>query len=314
MDRALVTRKGFGHTGPAADRITTLDKYPSMNAPVAVALWMAGAIASFTLMGVAGRELSTEMDTFGILLVRGIVGLLVVLVLLHINGWHHAKTTRPLTHLFRNLVHYGGQFGWFYGIALLPLAQVFALEFTVPLWGLLLAVVALGEKLTMPRIVALVLGLVGVLVILRPGVVPLTGAVLAVLGSAVCYAIAHISTKSLISTDSPLNIIFYMTLLQLPIGIATAWRTIEMPSPALWPWVIIVGLTALSAHYCLARALARGDASMVLPLDFLRLPVIAIVAAALYAESIDIFLFAGAALMIIGNLISLRAERGAKNE
>jgi drug/metabolite transporter (DMT)-like permease len=272
---------------------------------------MAGAIASFTLMGVAGRELSAEMDTFGILLARGIVGLLVVLVLLQWNGWHHAKTARPLTHLFRNIVHYGGQFGWFYGIALLPMAQVFALEFTVPLWGLLLAVLALGERLTIPRVIALVLGLLGVLVILRPGVVPLSVAVLAVLGSAVCYAIAHISTKSLITTDSPLNIIFYMTLMQLPIGIVMAWSTFQIPSPALWPWVIVVGLTALSAHYCLARALARGDASMVLPLDFLRLPVIAIVAAWLYAESIDVFLFAGAALMIIGNLVSLRAERKA---
>ncbi len=285
-----------------------------MNAPVAVALWMAGAIASFTLMGVAGRELSDEMDTSGILLVRGIVGLLVVVVLLQFNGWHHAKTARPLTHLFRNVVHYGGQFGWFYGIALLPLAQVFALEFTVPMWGLLLAVLVLGERLTAPRVIALVLGLIGVLVILRPGIVPLNVAVLAVLGSAVCYAIAHISTKSLITTDSPLNIIFYMTLLQLPIGIVLAWSTFQIPSPAMWPWVIIVGLTALSAHYCLARALARGDASVVLPLDFLRLPVIAIVAAWLYSESIDVFLFAGAALMIIGNLVSLRAERKATQD
>ncbi len=285
-----------------------------MNAPVAVALWMAGAIASFTLMGVAGRELSDEMDTSGILLVRGIVGLLVVVVLLQFNGWHHAKTARPLTHLFRNVVHYGGQFGWFYGIALLPLAQVFALEFTVPMWGLLLAVLVLGERLTAPRVIALLLGLIGVLVILRPGIVPLNVAVLAVLGSAVCYAIAHISTKSLITTDSPLNIIFYMTLLQLPIGIVLAWSTFQIPSPAMWPWVIIVGLTALSAHYCLARALARGDASVVLPLDFLRLPVIAIVAAWLYSESIDVFLFAGAALMIIGNLVSLRAERKATQD
>ncbi len=285
-----------------------------MNAPVAVALWMAGAIASFTLMGVAGRELSDEMDTFGILLVRGIVGLLVVVALLQLNGWHHAKTTRPLTHLFRNVVHYGGQFGWFYGIALLPLAQVFALEFTVPMWGLLLAVLVLGERLTLPRIIALVLGLIGVLVILRPGIVPLGVAVLAVLGSAVCYAIAHISTKSLITTDSPLNIIFYMTLMQLPIGIVLAWSTFQIPSSALWPWVIIVGLTALSAHYCLARALSRGDASVVLPLDFLRLPVIAIVAAWLYSESIDVFLFGGAALMIIGNLVSLRAERKVTKE
>lgn len=280
-----------------------------MNLPVAVALWMFGAIASFALMGVAGRELYAELDTFGILLLRSIVGLLVVVILLQIKGWHHARSARLPTQIMRNIVHYGGQFGWFFGISLLPLAQVFALEFTVPLWGLLLAAVFLKEQLTGARLVALGLGLLGVIVILRPGLIPINVAVIAVLASAVCYAITHITTKSLIVTDPPLAILFYMTLVQLPIGIIAAWSTFTVPSLALWPWAIIVGLTALTAHYCLARALARGDAAVVLPIDFLRLPVIAIVAALVYGEPIDIWLFAGAALMVAGNLYNLRAEK-----
>lgn len=281
-----------------------------MNTTIAVAVWMAGAIASFTLMGVAGRELSVELDTWGILLFRSIVGLFVVTALLQINGWHLAKSKRLPTQLFRNIVHYGGQFGWFYGISLLPMAQVFALEFTVPIWGLLLAAIVLKEKLTPPRVTALLLGLIGVLVILRPGIVPLNTAVIAVLASALCYAITHIITKSLVTVDSPLTILFYMTLVQLPIGIVAAWPTLVMPSVALWPWVLIVGLSALSAHYCLARALNSGDASVVLPVDFLRLPVVAVVAALLYGEGIDVWLFIGAALMVSGNLYSLQAERG----
>lgn len=270
---------------------------------------MFGAIASFALMGVAGRELYAELDTFGILLLRSIIGLLVVVILLQVKGWHHARTARLPTQIMRNIVHYGGQFGWFFGISLLPLAQVFALEFTVPLWGLLLAALFLKEQLTTARLVALGLGLLGVIVILRPGLIPINVAVLAVLASAMCYAITHITTKSLIVTDSPLAILFYMTLVQLPIGIVAAWPTFTVPSPALWPWAIIVGLTALTAHYCLAKALARGDAAVVLPIDFLRLPVIAIVAALLYGERIDIWLFAGAALMVAGNLYNLRAEK-----
>jgi drug/metabolite transporter (DMT)-like permease len=280
-----------------------------MNLPVAVALWMFGAIASFALMGVAGRELYAELDTFGILLLRSIIGLLVVVILLQIKGWHHARTTRLPTQIMRNIVHYGGQFGWFFGISLLPLAQVFALEFTVPLWGLLLAAIFLKEQLTSARLVALGLGLLGVIVILRPGLIPINVAVVAVLASAMCYAITHITTKSLIVTDSPLAILFYMTLVQLPIGIVAAWSTFTVPSLALWPWAIIVGLTALTAHYCLAEALARGDAAVVLPIDFLRLPVIAVVAALVYGEPIDIWLFAGAALMVAGNLYNLRAEK-----
>ena len=103
-----------------------------------------------------------------------------------------------------------------------------------------------------------------------------------------------------------------MTLVQLPIGAVASWSTLTMPSIALWPWVLVVGLTALSAHYCLARSLAIGDASIVLPMDFLRLPVVAIAAALLYGEVIDPWLFAGAALMVIGNFISLKSEKTLK--
>ena len=284
-----------------------------MKTPKKVATWMAGAIAAFTLMGIAGRELSAELDTYGILFFRSVIGLFVVVMLLQVNGWHLINTQRLPTHLFRNVIHYGGQFGWFFGISLLPLAQVFAIEFTVPLWGLILAVVFLREKLSAGRVVALVLGMIGVLIILRPGLITINSAVIAVLLSAICYAIAHITTKSLVVRDSPLTILFYMTLIQLPIGAVASWSTLTMPSIASWPWVLVVGLTALSAHYCLARSLAIGDASIVLPIDFLRLPVIAIAAALLYAEAIDPWLFAGAALMVIGNLISLNSEKTLKS-
>ena len=274
-----------------------------------IAIWMAGAIVSFTLMGISGRELSAELDTWGILFLRSVVGLVIVILLLQINGWHLVKTNRFPMHLLRNIIHYGGQYGWFFGISLLPLAQVFAIEFTVPIWALLLAVVFLGEKLTPVRVFALLMGLAGVLVILRPGIIAINSTVLIVVASAVCYAIAHTTTKSLVKQDTPLTILFYMTLIQLPVGALLSWQTFSWPSVALWPWVIVVGLTALSAHYCLARALAIGDASIVLPIDFLRLPTIAIVAALLYGESVDSWLFVGGAMMVVGNLISLKAER-----
>ena len=280
-----------------------------MNSTTQIIVWMVGAILSFTLMGISGRELSAELDTWGILFLRSIVGLVVVFFLLQFYGWQLVRTQRLPMHLLRNIIHYGGQYGWFFGISLLPLAQVFAIEFTVPIWALLLAVFFLGEKLTSVRIFALLMGLAGVLVILRPGIIAINSTVLIVVASAVCYAIAHTATKSLVKQDSPLTILFYMTLIQLPIGALLSWQTFSVPSAALWPWVIIVGLTALSAHYCLARALTIGDAAIVLPIDFLRLPTIAVAAALLYAESVDIWLFVGGALMVIGNLTSLKAEQ-----
>ena len=136
-----------------------------MNTTTQISVWMAGAIASFTLMGIAGRELSSELDTWGILFLRSLVGLVVVTILMQINGWHLVRTRRFPMHLFRNVIHYGGQYGWFFGISLLPLAQVFAIEFTVPIWALLLAVFFLGEKLTPARVFALLMGLAGVLAV-----------------------------------------------------------------------------------------------------------------------------------------------------
>lgn len=279
------------------------------NIPGAVILWMFGAIASFTLMAVGGRELSAELDTFGILFVRSLVGLFVVLIMLARSGWRFAGTQRFGQHLIRNLVHFGGQFGWFFALALLPLAQVFALEFTTPLWAIVLAVLVLRERITTRRVLALILGFIGVMIILRPGVIPISVGVAAALGSAVCYAVSLVMTKRMIKTEAPVTILFYMTVIQLPIALVAAWPNLVMPSINLWPWVVAVGLSALGAHYCLARAFTVSDASVVLPIDFLRLPVIALVGAAVYGESVEIFLFLGAALMVIGNMISLTAER-----
>lgn len=270
---------------------------------------MVGVLASFVALALGGRELSAELGTFQILFFRSVIGLLVMGVLLQRAGWRQLHTRRPWLHLLRNLAHFGGQFGWFYGLAFIPLAQVFAIEFTVPLWTALLATLFLGERLTRTRLLAIGLGLAGLLVILRPGGVGVHPATLAVLGAALGYATAHIFTKKLAATDSALSIIFYMTLIQLPLAFFPALKGWVVPSPAMWPWLLIVGMTALSAHYCLTRALALADATVVVPMDFLRLPLIALVGFFFYGEPIEWLLLVGAGLMLWGNWLNIRAER-----
>jgi len=211
----------------------------------------------------------------------------------------------------RNVAHFGGQFGWFYGLALLPMATVFAIEFTTPIWTLFLAMTLLGEGLTRTRVLAVALGVAGVLVILRPGIAPLSLPVVAVLAGAVGYALMHTLTKDLVRTETPLCVLFYMTLVQVPLGLIPTLAPWVTPAPPLWPWLVIVALTALSAHYCLSRAFALADAMVVVPLDFLRLPLIALVGFLFYGEALDVFVFGGAVLMFLGNLINVRAERWA---
>jgi len=274
-------------------------------------LWMSGALASFMAMALAGRELASELTTFGILFFRSVIGVFVVGLLIQRFGWRQIRTRRLGGHLLRNVAHLGGQYGWFLGIALIPLAEVFAIEFTTPIWTAILAAVFLGERLTPVRLAAIALGFVGVLVILRPGVELVQPGALAVLGAAIGYAIAYVSTKTLAGTDTPLAILFYMTAMQLPLALIPALFDWRWPSPALWPWLVVVGVAALSAHYCITRALRRADATIVVPLDFLRLPLIAIVGYFLYAEPLDPFTLVGAVIVLAANYLNMRAASRA---
>lgn len=274
-------------------------------------LWMTGTLVSFTAMAVAVREVSDTMQSFEILFFRSLVGLAIVLPLVLMHGLGSVRTNRLGQHVIRNVVHFGGQLGWVYGIAVLPLAVVTAIEFTTPVWTAILAMLFLGEKLTRGRVVAIVFGLGGVLVILRPGIEIVQVAALIVLASSICYASTHIFTKKLTATDTPLAILFYMTLVQLPLGLVPALFEWVPPTLADVPWLVTLGASALSAHYCLARAFRLADATIAVPMDFLRLPLVAFVGFLLYAEEFEVAVLAGAALIFAGNYYNIRRESRA---
>jgi drug/metabolite transporter (DMT)-like permease len=281
----------------------------SLAPAIRAALWMFGALASFMAMAIAGRQLSVELTTFQILFFRSLVGLVVVVVLLQRSGWAQVRTQVFSRHLMRNLTHFSGQYGWFYGIALIPLTEVFAIEFTVPLWTAILATVFLGERMSGLRALAVAMGFAGILVILRPGIAIVSPAALAVLGGAMGYAISHIFTKRLSVTETPLTILFYMTVIQLPLGLVPALPGWVWPSLAAWPWVGVVAVTALSAHYCLTRAFQLADATLVVSMDFLRLPLIAVVGFLFYGEPLQIWVFVGALIVFAATWLNLKSAR-----
>ena len=283
------------------------------NPAIIAALWMVGTLVSFSSMAVAGRELSETLGTFQILFFRSVVGLLILSVIIQRKGWVIVSTTQFTTHFVRNIAHFGGQFGWFYGLALIPLADVFAIEFTVPVWTTLFAVILLRERLSVARIIAVAFGVLGMMIILRPGITVIQPASIAVLLSAICYGFAYINTKKLLRDDAPLSILFYMTIIQLPLGLVPALYDWHTPSIAEWPLIIIVAVTALSAHYCISRAMQLVDASVVVPMDFMRLPLIAVVGFVFYGESLEWAVLAGGTVMFLGNYMSIRAEKRAQS-
>ncbi len=270
---------------------------------------MVGALLSFSAMAIGGRELTAQVGIFEILVFRSAVGLLIISALLSRSGWSKISGRRFGWHLTRSIAHYAGQYGWFYGIALIPLAEVFALEFTSPVWVAILAAPLLHERMTPSRWLAVGLGIVGMLIILRPGLAVIQPAALAVLGAAACFALTFILTRKLALVESPLAILFYMNAIQLPLALAPAMAHWVTPSPVLWLWALVIGIAGLTSNYCLARAMALADATVVGPMDFLRLPLIAVVGLVFYGEQLDWLVLGGAAVMFCGILTSIRAER-----
>jgi len=173
-----------------------------------------------------------------------------------------------------------------------------------------LQVFFLNEKLSARKLISIALGILGVVIILKPSVAIVNQGSLIVLGAAVCYAISHTSTKSLSFTEHPLTIIFLMCLIQLPVGLSLSLLNWKNPTYIQWLWIISIGITALSAHYCMTKAMQYAEVTMVVTMDFLRLPVIATIGVALYSESFEITLIVGASIMLLGNLLNMQAPKG----
>jgi drug/metabolite transporter (DMT)-like permease len=212
------------------------------------ALWMAGWLVTTLAMTLAGRELATVLPVFVVMIMRSGIALLLLspVVFLWYRG-DPVRTRRLPMHLARNLIHYAGQYCWFLALALIPIAQVIAIEFTLPLWTALLAAAFLGERLNASRIAAVVLGLFGIFLIMGPGVASFSAGQAVALAAAMLLGSAIILTKSLTRTDSPLTIIFYMFFIQTVIGLPAAISVWQWPAQHLWPWVLVVGIAGWSA-------------------------------------------------------------------
>jgi drug/metabolite transporter (DMT)-like permease len=272
-------------------------------------LWMLGAVLSFTAMAIAVRELQRHMGSFEIVFLRSVGMLLITLAMLPRHGIDAIRTRRFTEHFWRNVIHILGQVLWVYSIGALALATVFAIEFTMPVWTAILAWLFLREKFTGPRLVMLGLGLAGVLVILRPGTGEFHPAALAMILGSLCYASSFIFTKRLSSTDSALAVLFWMSVVQTPISLALAVPQWVNPVWSDLPWIVCIGAGAFTAHYCMTQAMKLVDAMVAVPIDFIRLPLIAVVGALAYGEPFDPMVIAGAAVIFAGTYYSISRER-----
>jgi drug/metabolite transporter (DMT)-like permease len=283
-----------------------------MTPTLRAALWMIGSIVSFSAMAIAGREVRATHDTFELMFYRSLVGLVIVVVTISATGrWRETRTERIGLHGLRNLAHFTGQNLWFLALPMIPLAQAFALEFTAPLWALLFAPLVLAERITAPRALAALIGFTGILVVTQPFSAPLTLGVLAAAAAAVGFGFTALFTRRLTRTETLAGIMFWLTLMQAVFGLVGAGidGRMALPTAGSAPLLGLIGIAGLVAHVCLTTALRLAPATVVMPIDFTRLPLIALVGWVFYDETLSWALALGAALILTGNIINLTVRR-----
>jgi drug/metabolite transporter (DMT)-like permease len=275
------------------------------------ALWMGGWLLLMVVIAVAGREAMRELSVFQVLELRSLIGLLMLWPLLRASGgWAAVRTAQPGRHVVRNVVHYAAQYGWFAALLMIPMAQVVAIEFTMPIWAAVLAVTVLGERLNRWKVLAVALGLLGVLMIVRPGTGALNPGQLIALAAAVGFAVSVVMVKLITRTDAAIAVSFWMLVVQSVIGLLPALWLWQWPSPATWGWVLVVAFCGTYSHYCFARAMQYAEATVLVPMDFLRVPLSALAGWAVYAERVDLLTVLGMVTILAGNALNLRKSRG----
>lgn len=272
------------------------------------ALWMAGWLSLMLVVAVAGREATRELNVFQLMEIRSSLGLLMLYPLIRASGGFAAlRTSRPLMHAGRGLIHYAAQLGWFFALTLIPLGQVVSIEFTMPIWTAILAASLLGERMTLWKILAIALGLVGVFIIVRPTTGAINPGQLIALAAAVGFGSSVAMMKSLTRTETTVAIVFWMLVVQSAAGAVPALSTWAWPSAWVWACAIAIAFSGTFSHFCMARAMLYADATVVLPMDFLRVPLTAAAGWLLYGERMDAFTVLGATLILAGNLLNLKA-------
>ena len=275
---------------------------------------MLGAMISFTLMAISGRSLADKLDTFEIMTYRSFIGIAIVLLFAYRAGTLGEVRTRYLKlHIIRNIFHFSGQNLWFFAILYVPLSQMFVFEFSTPLWVAVCAPLVLGERLTLSRFMAAAIGFFGILVVARPDFSDVNPAIIAAAFCAVGFAGATLATKILTRTETITAILFWLTVLQAVFGVICAGYdgVMDVPRGSEWLWVVIIGICGLCAHFCITTALQLAPATIATPFEFLRLPLITFVGVVLYGEQLEWLVFLGAFIVLLANIMNIRAETRA---
>lgn len=299
---------------PQANSIEASSSGP-VNSPVRGIVLMFTSTFFFAAMHAIIRYLTETMHPFEVAFFRNFFGLIFVVPWFIRYGLQPLRTRHLKLHMYRALVNVVAMFSFFYALAITPLAEVTALGFAAPIFTTVLAALFLGEVVRLRRWTAVIVGFFGTLIILRPGFSEIGLGQMLVLNSTIFWAVALLLIKTIGRHDSSVTIITYMSLLQLPLSLIPALFVWTWPSPDLWFWLLAIGLLGGSAQWLMTESLRVAETSVVMPIDFCKLPWTALLAYLAFAEIPDIFTWIGGAVIFCcAFYIALRERKVQKDK
>lgn len=281
-------------------------------ASVRGALWMCAATTAFALMITVVRHLTDGLHPLQVVFFRTAFGLLAMLPWLLRQGVGVMRTAHLRLHLLRALIGIFAMVGWFTTLSLMPLAEATALSFTAPIFTSLLAVLVLGEVMRLRRWTATVIGFLGALIIVRPGLAAIDPAALLAVATAAIWATSTVLIKIMARTESAGAITTYMVLLTTPMTLIAALFVWQTPTWEQLGFAALLGAAGSTGHICMTRALAAADATLVAPLDYLRLPIVALIAFLAFGEVPNVWVWIGGGVIAASSIYIAQREARLK--
>ena len=260
---------------------------------------MLGAMILFSTMGVFIKLSSSQLHPLEVVFFRNFLALFFLTPWIFHQRATVFKSNRKKLYTLRAVFNVVGMAAGFTALTLIPLAEATALSFTAPLFATLGAVLILGEIVRQRRIIAIFFGFVGMLIILRPGIEAVSPGALLAIANAITIAITVLIVKKLTTTEKPITIVAYMALLQTPMALIPALFYWEWPSLITWTWLFCLAGAGTIGHLMYTKAIQLVEVSQLQPIDFVRLPIIALFGYIVFAEQPSIWVWIGGAVIFL---------------
>ena len=254
------------------------------------------------------------MHPIQIVFFRNLFGLVVLLPLFLKSGFYQLRTSRLSFHILRGCIHSTSMISWFIAITLIPLADATALSFLTPIYASVGAILIMGEPSRQSRWIAIAIGFIGMLVILRPGFAEISLGSILVVSSGIAMATSKLMAKSLTRTDTPATIVFFMSLMVTFISFFPALFFWTWPPLELWLWLLMLGAGGSFAHIIQTHSYRMGEMTVVEPMSYFRLIWATAFGFLLFGEVPEIWTWIGTAIIITGALLLTREESQKKDQ